>query len=1109
MDAYEHLLEQIDQFIRKYYKNQLIKGSILLVSFFLFSFLFISGLEYFIRFNSTVRAFLFFSFLLINGYILIRYFLIPFAKIYSFGKRISRYQASEIIGVFFPTISDRVLNTLQLHDNLSQQQGNIELIQASINQRSEQLSVIPFSKGIDFKQNLRFVKYALPVFFIFLLTLLFFPNLIKQGSNRLVNYSETFVEKAPFDFILKSKLIYLEEGSDFDVLLKTVGNSIPDKVYLVSNEGKFLMEKDSKVSFSYSLVKLMKSTSFYFEANGFQSQTYVIKVIPKSTLGKFEATLFFPAYLDRKPELVKNAGDLTIPEGTRVEWNVFASNSENTKFVFPSESKIFSNEGFKFSKTFNTTSSLAIVLNNRFSSKSDTNLYKIDVIKDAFPSIVVQEEIDSISTAIRYFTGNAKDDYGLSSVYFVYSIQSKNGNKKEFKVRIPFVQGSESNFSHAVDFRRENIQLEDKIEYYFVVYDNDGVNGSKASRSQLYTYSLPSLEELNDLRDEKTENIKEDLNTLLNRTKDFKKDINRLKKDVLNSKSSDWNKKNQLNQIQEEQKSLQQSLDKLKQQMNESLDEKNKLSELDKELLEKQELLEKLLDEIMDQELLDLLNELEKLMEKDNKFEVQDKLDKLDTKAEDMNKQLDRSLEMLKKMQVNEKLDDLQKELDKLASDQLKLKEDDKLSNEEKTSEQDKIQKKFEDLMKELDAIKSLNDALEKPMNLGDQNSEEQQANEELDQAKENLSKGKANKAKPNQNAAAEKMKEISKQLETLQQEANKKENEEDMNLIRNILESLMNLSFSQEDVMNRFSKVKDTDPFYTKLGRRQRKIVDDTKIVADSLNALAKRNPKIARFIDQELNTIQASFNTGLEDIDEHRRSSLGVNLQYVMTSYNNLALLLNESLQQMQSQMQSQMEGSGSCDKPGGKGKKPSSGSEGDMKEMLKKQLEQMKKGSNPGGNSPGNKQGEGNQGMPGLGNKQIAKMAAEQTAIRQRLEQLRNDLNKGGKGQGNQLNPLINELEKQEKDLINKRFSPEMITRQQEILTRLLESEKAIQERGFDEKRESKSGKDLKYSNQKRIDEYNQQKRKQIELLRSVDPLYRKYYKDKANAYFNRDI
>jgi hypothetical protein len=318
-----------------------------------------------------------------------------------------------------------------------------------------------------------------------------------------------------------------------------------------------------------------------------------------------------------------------------------------------------------------------------------------------------------------------------------------------------------------------------------------------------------------------------------------------------------------------------------------------------------------------------------------------------------------------------------------------------------------------------------------------------------------------------------------------------------------------MTLSFSQEDVMVRFAKVKDNDPYYKKLGRRQRSIVDDTKLVEDSLESLAMRNPKIAKFIDQELNLINSNFKLCIVNIDEHRRRELGQNLQFVMTGYNNLALMLNESLQQMQAQMNSESSGSGSCDNPGGKGKKPKSrDSPGDMKDMLKKQLEQMKKGQNPGGKSPGDKpgEGEGQQGMLGLGNQQIAKMAAQQTAIRQRLEQMRNDLNKEGKGQGNQLNPLIKELEQQEKDLINKKFSNDMIRRQQEILTRLLESEKALLERGFEDKRESKEGKNLNYSNQKRIDEYTQQKLKQIELLKSVDPLYRKYYKDKAFEYFN---
>jgi hypothetical protein len=343
-----------------------------------------------------------------------------------------------------------------------------------------------------------------------------------------------------------------------------------------------------------------------------------------------------------------------------------------------------------------------------------------------------------------------------------------------------------------------------------------------------------------------------------------------------------------------------------------------------------------------------------------------------------------------------------------------------------------------------------------------------------------------------------------------LQQQANKQQEEEDMNALRNILESLMTLSFAQEDVMNKFAKVKDKDPYYNRLGKNQRKIVDDTKIVEDSLNAIAMRQPKIASFINKELNDINTNFKLGLENIDEHRRKELGSNLQYVMTGYNNLALMLNESLQQMQQQMQNSQPGSGSCDKPGGKGSKPSDSESQDMKKMLKKQLEKMQKGQQEGGQKPGNKPGQkpGEQGqnMLGLGNKEIAKMAAEQTAIRQRLEQLRNELNKEGKGKGNQLNPLINELEQQERDLINKQFSKDIIKRQKDILTRLLESEKALMERGFEEKRESKSGKNEKFSNQNRIDEYNNQKLKQVELLRSVDPVFKKYYKDKASEYFN---
>jgi len=1117
MSAYEQLIAQIDAFIRKFYKNQMVKGALLFMLFFLVSYLFTTTLEFFGRFGSVTRAFLFFSFIGVNLYLLAAYLLVPLSKLYAFGKRIDRYQASDIIGQFFPEISDRLRNTLQLNENLQSQTGNLELIRASVLQRSNSLNVIPFTSAIDLKENRKYVRYLLPLFVLFVVIGVAAPELFREGTKRVVNYSKEFKPEAPFTFKLLSDLSDVEEGEDLPVKLSLEGTDLPEQVYLISENGKFLMTRIGRNAYSGGIKKPSNSGSFHFEANTFESSNYSFKVFGKSAIGKLQARLHYPTYLGRTDETIENAGDMTVPEGTVIDWSLKTKNTKRVDFVFNGLKESYSTEGFKSSKKVRQNSTIAIKMYNRFRSKVDSSKIMIEVLKDAYPGIQLEEMQDSLSDGIRFFTGKVSDDYGLSALNFVYTIISENGSKRTNRIAVRKVSGLETPFDFAVDFRRENVQLKDRIEYYFVVSDNDGVNGSKSTKSQVYTYKLPGLDELNDKRQEEQEKTKEDLSDLLKRTQQFQKNVEKLKKDVLGSKNNDWNKQNKVEQLKEEQKSILESLQQMQQQMDKSVEEKNQLSEMDKELLEKQEMIDKLLEELMDDELKKLLEDLEKLMQQNDKEKLKDKLDDLEQNSEDLKKQLDRSLEMLKRLQVNEKIDDIEKELKQLSDDQNKLKNEineDKLSEEKGKEKQDELNEKFKELQEDLKELNELNKSLDDPMELGDTAPKEQEISEEMQEASDKLGSNKGKKATENQQGASKKMKEMAEQLDMMQQMANQQQQEEDINSLRNILESLMTLSFDQETVMQRFTKVSDSDPAYRRYGRKQRTIMDETVPVKDSLMALAKRQPKIASFVDKELNTIKENQDLALEDIDEHRKRDLNIHQQSVMTAYNNLALLLNESLQSMQQQMQqSMMQGQGSCSKPGGNGK-PKSGnsmSTGDMKQMLKKQLEQMQKGPNPNGNKPGEKpgqkQGEGGMGMPGLGNKEIAKMAAEQTAIRQRLEQLRNELNKEGSGKGNQLNPLIKELEQQEKDLVNKMFTNETLKRQKDILTRLLESEKALMERGFEEKRESQSGKNENYGNQIRFDEYNKQKLRQIELLRSVDPVFRKYYKDKANEYFNQ--
>ena len=243
---------------------------------------------------------------------------------------------------------------------------------------------------------------------------------------------------------------------------------------------------------------------------------------------------------------------------------------------------------------------------------------------------------------------------------------------------------------------------------------------------------------------------------------------------------------------------------------------------------------------------------------------------------------------------------------------------------------------------------------------------------------------------------------------------------------------------------------------------------------------------------------------------------------MQTTMTSVNNLALLLNESLEQMQKQMkakQQQKGGSGKCKKPGsGQGAKPSDKPsmqsmkklQEQLNEQMKAMKEAMEKGQKPG-EKPGDKKGQkpgmgqnGNSGMMMPGNsEQLAKMAAQQEALRRQMQQMMDKLKNKGKNPGGDIADL---MEQTEKDLVNKHLTNETMKRQQDILSKLLESEKAEREREQDEQRKSNEAKNQVLSNPNQFLEYKRLKEKEMELLNTVPPSLTPYYKEKVNNYFN---
>src|SRR5438105_5175709 len=107
---YQSLIEKLDEFIRKYYKNQLLRGLIYSIGMVFLFFISVTVLEYYAHFNTSIRTVLFYSFLLSSGFILVKYIAIPLSKLYKLGQIISYEAAASIIGKHFSNVQDKLLN---------------------------------------------------------------------------------------------------------------------------------------------------------------------------------------------------------------------------------------------------------------------------------------------------------------------------------------------------------------------------------------------------------------------------------------------------------------------------------------------------------------------------------------------------------------------------------------------------------------------------------------------------------------------------------------------------------------------------------------------------------------------------------------------------------------------------------------------------------------------------------------------------------------------------------------------------------------------------------------------------------------------------------------
>ncbi|MDO6595847.1 hypothetical protein Q4512_02910 [Oceanihabitans sp. 2_MG-2023] len=1135
MSNFKNIQAKLEAFIRKYYTNELIKGTILFFSIGMLYFLLTLLIEHFLWLSSTGRTVLFWLFVVVEAMLFAKFIAIPLSKLLKLQKGINYEDASKIIGQHFPEVNDKLLNVLQLNQTTNQS----ELLLASIEQKSETLQPIPFKLAVNFKKNTRYLKYAsIPVLILLLAFVSGRLDWFSDSYERVVNYKTAYEPPAPFQFFVVNENLQAIENKDFKLLVKTAGTIQPENVQITYNNETYFLQQKAIGSFEYNLPKPKKDITFQLSANNVTSKPYTLRVIEAPTLLSFDMILDYPSHTKKRDETLKSTGNAVVPQGTNITWKLNTNATEQVQLYAKDTLVFITNKTgvFEASKRIFNTLKYNLTTSNSKLKDYENLAFNIDVIKDEYPELNIEMRVDSLDQQSLYFYGQASDDYGLSKLQLVYYPSETEKDKK-----LEIIPISNSNVSDFISAFPNNLEITEGVSYdiYFEVFDNDAIQKYKRTKSQIFSYrKLTKEEEEQKQLQEQNETI-QDLDKSLEKFEEREKELRELSKTQKEKTELNFNDKRKLDNFlkrQKEQEEMMQSFNKklkdnLEQFQQEKKDDQFK-DDLKERLKENEEQLKK--DE-------KLLEELEKLREKLDKEELSEKLEKLAKQNKNQKRSLEQLLELTKKYYIGKKLEKLQQELAKLAEKQEKLSEE-TLENNTK-EKQDEINKEFEKFQNEMDALEKENQELKRPEKIDRNKNEEDNVKEDQQEASDKLEEkeqsqeeqqkqNSQNQAKQKQKQAAQKMKKMSEQMQAAMAASGGEQMAEDAEMLRQILDNLVLFSFNQEGLMNQFESIEVNHNKYASYLRKQHNLREHFSHIDDSLFALSLRQPKISEKVNKEIGEVFYNIDKSLVEFSENQIYKGVSNQQYTITSANNLADFLSNALDNMQMQMNGEGQGGKGNPKPG-EGK----GGDGGLPDIIKSQeqlAKEMQEGMQKGkegeegkegetgegdngkegktgkegdakegkGKEGGDKQGEGEGNSEEL-NGELYRIYQQQQQIRQALQDRLAKEGKNGVGSN-----LVKQMEQIEMDLLNKGFTNQTMEKMLNLKHQLLKLEQATFQQGQEEKRESET-------NQKQFDnKTNNQIPTAKQYFNTTEILNRQslplqpIYKKKVQEYFKKN-
>jgi hypothetical protein len=1012
------------------------------------------------------------------------------------------------IGSFVPEVSDNLSNSLSLFSKLNSNSYYSErLIISNLKKAGEKYSPFNLANFIPFDKIKR--KLLVPFSLIVIISFLFilFPNSLFPSLKKFINYNLEYLPDGTgisFEVIPGNTKAVI--GSNVQVYVKIVSDNDNFNATNLKLSCKRLDLDGNIISVEESVLSpvdnnLFKDTilanseiKYFAELQGIKSPVYKITLEDYPALKSFKFKIFPPAYTNTKPYEIKDeTKELVCPEGSRIEASISSNKILSSASVNIDNQSISlqpKDENASGSFIANHTGKFNFILKDSEGNiNNDYNIFNLKVIPDEAPKVSIIEPSES-NFELRgkkeiLLRAKISDDYGFRALTLNFKKVKQRTSasvKEEYKdyfgiIDVPIINKTATSLE--IPYLWNLILLlsksGDAVDYYLEVTDNSG----KTGRSEIKRITFKTAADVIKETEKYTKEIQKNLKSVFDDTKNLEKELAELRKNLQKGEETGVNEMQKKNELKEKIDRVQNNMQAIQEKIDAGIQDIKQNNSLSEKVLDQFMKMQEQFNKINTPQFQDMLRKLQEALKKNNPQEIQRDLKNINFDEEAFRKQLEKIMELMKKIENLQKFGELTKELEELLRKQEEIKMETMNTQNSDNQMLNQLSKKQSELKENVDKIsesidefknelkKDKDDISTDGLEQVSKNMKSKNLKSKMQKSSEQLQKGEKSSSEETQDDILKDLNELNEMMQdALENEMNSDESFKKMlDKMKQMKSEIEELSKDQGELKEKTGESDEKEEFGENQKEQKELQTRLTKTI-DDLFSLTKNGLQVTPEMGKELGNAYNKMDKANQDLQSESKNNAMSNQQSAKNSLDNAAKILGDMINSMSQQ--------------GKPGNKPG----GRMAMLMEKlaQLIKLQQGMNGQiqqlgeDGKKGEKGKDGENGKVGQDGKEgkdsesmkkdmIDRLKIQQENIKKSLEELSEEFEKEKQRNNEQflgdLGKVAEEMQQLIKDLSEYKIDEKTTERQNKILSRMLEFQLSQREKDFEQKRESRPG------------------------------------------------